>query len=120
MEQEYIKDVLLIIKNKRIVGEVEGDILVNSEITNDPESPNFHTFFNVANNSSMDKMDLIKENKTVLISIKYRKAFKVWSLDYYDWRNSEISKFTLFLSSFEGNGNIKEFINIKKLLMYYL
>lgn len=110
--KEYEKDILLVIRNRRIVGEIKGEMNLIARFS---DNKRFCTYFDVeAENESIELAGTIKRNRTILFSTEYKKVLKAWSVEHRS------GACTLFVAEFEDSKEIQEYINMKKLLLYYL
>lgn len=130
------KDTLLIIRNRKIVGEIKGEIYIGNknrifggpisgETPAEAKTPKV-TIFEAQVKKDLSSAQIARiekeENKTFLFSIKYGKVYRAWYLNYYDgnWDEDSFRGYSFLLRAFEGDENIKNFISPKKLLLYYL
>ena len=110
--KEYEKDILLVIRNRRIVGEIKGEMNLIARLG---DHKKFNTYFNVEDeNESIALTKKVKRNKTILFSTEYKQVLKAWDIEHRS------GACTLFVEEFEGSKEIQEYINMKKLLLYYL
>ena len=130
------KDTLLVIKNKKITGEIAGEVYVDedywkpidkvlAEYIKKYHHEAFSTVIRIEDEKEIEKAMGINIEKTVLYSVKLKKFFKVWARDFYaSYKKKTDDFYTVQVSEIEDENEdpkpMSSFINPKHLLVYYL